>query len=58
MSLIRRGLALAIFLLPVAGCGVQSIPKSLNDVEATLAEVTGSASIRSLVEYFTMTMLS
>ena len=40
MSLIRRGLALAIFLLPVAGCGVQSIPKSLNDVEATLAEVT------------------
>ena len=40
MSLIRRGLALAIFLLPLAGCGMQSIPQSLNDVEATLAEVT------------------
>ena len=40
MFLIRRGLALAIFLLPLAGCGMQSIPQSLNDVEATLAEVT------------------
>ena len=40
MSLIRRGLALAIFLLPLAGCGMQSIPQSLNQVEATVAEVT------------------
>ncbi len=40
MALIRRGLALAVFALPLAGCGMQSIPQSLNDVEATLAEVT------------------
>ncbi len=40
MALIRRGLALAAFALSLAGCGVQSIPQSLNDVEATLAEVT------------------
>jgi LemA protein len=37
---IRRGLGLMVFALFLAGCGVQSIPKSANDVEATLAEVT------------------
>lgn len=40
MSQIRRGLTLAIFVLLLAGCGMQSIPQSLNNVEATLAEVT------------------
>ena len=40
MALILRGLALAVFALSLAGCGVQSIPRSLNDVEAALAEVT------------------
>ncbi len=40
MALIRRGLTLAVFALSFAGCGVQSIPQSLNHVEATVAEVT------------------
>jgi len=40
MALILRGLALAVFALSLAGCGVQSIPQSQNDVEAALAEVT------------------
>ena len=40
MALICRGLALAGFALSLAGCGVQSIPQSLNHVEATVAEVT------------------
>ena len=40
MAVIRRGVGLAIFLLLLAGCGVQSIPQSLNAVEATVAEVT------------------
>ncbi len=40
MALILRGLASAVLVLSVAGCGVQSIPRSLNDVEAALAEVT------------------
>ncbi len=39
MALIFRGLASAVLALSVAGCGVQSIPRSLNDVEAALAEV-------------------
>ena len=38
MTLIRRGLAVAVAVL-LTGCGVQSIPQSLNDVEAALAEV-------------------
>ena len=40
MAVICRGLALAVFALSLAGCGVQSIPQSLNQVEATVAEVT------------------
>ena len=40
MALICRGLALAGFAVSLAGCGVQSIPQSLNHVEATVAEVT------------------
>lgn len=40
MALIFRGLASAVLALSVAGCGVQSIPRSLNGVEAALAEVT------------------
>lgn len=40
MAVICRGLALAGFALSLAGCGVQSIPQSLNQVEATVAEVT------------------
>ena len=40
MALILRGLALVVFALSLAGCGVQSIPQSQNDVEAALAEVT------------------
>ncbi len=40
MALIFRGLATAVLALSVAGCGAQSIPQSLNDVEAALAEVT------------------
>ncbi len=40
MALIRRGLALAVFALCLTGCGVQSIPQSMNNVEAALAEVT------------------
>ena len=43
MRLIRRTgrLAFGVMLLSMtAGCGVQSIPKSKNDVEATLAEIT------------------
>ena len=40
MALIRRCLTLAAFALSLSGCGVQSIPKSANDVEASLAEVT------------------
>ena len=40
MALIFRGLASAVLELSVAGCGAQSIPRSLNDVEAALAEVT------------------
>ena len=40
MDWIRRGLVLAVCALGLAGCGVQSIPKSLNNVEATVAEVT------------------
>ncbi len=39
MVLLRR-FALAVCALSLAGCGVQSIPKSLNEVEAALAEVT------------------
>ena len=40
MDWIRRGLVLAVCALGLAGCGVQSNPKSLNNVEATGAEVT------------------
>lgn len=35
-----RALAIAFVALCVSGCGVQSIPQALNNVEATLAEVT------------------
>ncbi len=40
MALKLPGLASVVFALSLAGCGVQSIPQSQNDVEATLAEVT------------------
>ena len=40
MALIRRGFPMAVLALSLAGCGVQSIPQSQNDVEAALAEVT------------------
>jgi LemA protein len=40
MARISRGLASTVALLLLAGCGVQSIPQSLNNVEAALAEVT------------------
>ena len=40
MALTRRSLGLIVVALLLAGCGVQSIPKSANDVEAALAEVT------------------
>ena len=40
MDLIRLRVGLVLIGLLLAGCGVQSIPKSANDVEASLAEVT------------------
>ena len=40
MTRISRGIASTVVLLLLAGCGVQSIPQSLNNVEAALAEVT------------------
>jgi LemA protein len=36
----RRATGLLVGLLFLAGCGVQSIPRSANQVEATVAEVT------------------
>jgi LemA protein len=39
MALLCRGLGVIVCAFFIAGCGVQSIPKSANDVEAALAEV-------------------
>jgi LemA protein len=39
-ALIHRGSGLIVIALFLTGCGAQSIPKSANDVEAALAEVT------------------
>lgn len=39
-TFIPRAIALTILVLFLSGCGIQSIPRSLNQVEAAVAEVT------------------